>query len=75
MWDIGQCNYLLAKRSEDGDDFRRATLRRAPEVIQRRTRYLWVDTEQRASKNTVKGHHRKRIKCGCFFWMLFFFYF
>ena len=53
--------------------FRRDTLRPAPEVIQRCTRSLWVDTEHRASKDTVKGHHKKRIKCGCFFWMFFFF--
>ena len=42
-------------------DFRRATLRRAPEVIQRCTRSLWVDTEHRASKDAVKGHHKRGL--------------
>ena len=40
-------------------DFRRATLRCAPEVIQRYTRFLWVDTEHRASKDADKNHHKR----------------
>ena len=46
-------------------DFRRATLRHAPEMIQRRTRSLWVDTEHRASKDAVKRPSQERIV-----WML-----
>ena len=42
-------------------DFRRETLRRAPEVIQRRTRSLWVDTKHQASKDTVKVHHKRGL--------------
>ena len=42
-------------------DVRRAILRRAPEVIQRHTRSLWVDTEYRASKDAVKCHHNRGL--------------
>ena len=42
-------------------DFRRATLRHAPEVIQRHTRSLWVDTEHKASKDAVKDHHKRGL--------------
>ena len=42
-------------------NFRRTTLRHAPEVIQRYTRFLWMDTEYKASKEAVKGHHKRGL--------------
>ena len=54
--------------------FRRATLRRAPEVFQRHTRTMWVDTEHRASKDVVKGSYKKGL-CGCLLWLHFLFWF
>ena len=42
-------------------NFIRTTLRHAPEVIQGRTRSLWVETEHRASKDAVKGHHKRGL--------------
>ena len=56
-------------------DFRRTTLRRAPEVIQRCTRSLWVDTEHRASKDAVKGHHKRGLCVDVLFWLHVLFWF
>ena len=42
-------------------DFKRETLRCVPEMIQRCTRSLRVDTEHQASKDAVKGHHKREL--------------
>ena len=63
----------LQRRVRMESDFRRAILRHALEVIQRRTKSLWVNTEHKASKDVVKGHHKRGL-CGCFILVALFFF-
>ena len=55
----------LQRRARMELDFRKITLRRALEVIQRYTRSLWVGTEHMAGKDAVKRLSQDRIV-----WML-----
>ena len=67
-----QCDCLVGRRREDKVGFIRATLRRAPEVIQRHTCSLWTDTEHGTSIDAVEGHHKRGSICGCLFGMFIF---
>ena len=69
------CNCLLWKRRKDEGGLQRATLRRAPEVIQRRTCSIVRGHGARRSIDAVKGHHKRGSMCGCLLLMFILFWF